>query len=192
MNENLETLAYANVIIRLLQGVVYNDDKDIWISLYTYRDSVIKHFSGIGIEVLIDDNEGYAFLKPKELPEEQKLPTIFEKRHLIYPITLLLVLLREKLLEFDSSSRDESRLIMERSDIKDMMSLFLPEGSNEAKNLDKIDTHLNKLIEYGFLRKLKNDENKFEIRRIIKAKVDAEFLQDIKQRLLEHANQSGI
>ena len=33
--------------------------------------------------------------------------------------------------------------------------MFLPEGSNEAKLIDQIETHINKIVELGFLRRLK-------------------------------------
>ena len=69
-----------------------------------------------------------------------------------------------------------------------MLKIFLPETSNEAKTIDKIDEHINKVVEYGFLRKLKNDKNQYEINRIIKAKISADTLQHIEQVLKEYAN----
>jgi hypothetical protein len=65
--------------------------------------------------------------------------------------------------------------------------MFLPENSNEAKMIDKIDAHINKLIGYGFLRQLSNSENKFEVKRILKAKIPADSLQEIKEKMREHA-----
>lgn len=184
-----EVVPYALAVIKLLQGVVYNDDKATWDCLIQYQRDIKQHFSGIGIEVFIQENEGFAFLKQKETEPgtEEYLPHIIEKRQLSYPVTLLTVLLFEKLVEFDMKSGDSSRLILDREEIKDSLRIFLPEGSNEADLIDKVDKHISKLVEIGFLRQLTTSPNKFEVRRILKAKVDADRLQEIKEKLREHA-----
>lgn len=183
-------LPYAKAIIKLLQGIVYDDDVDTWKMVVEYSNDITKHFQGIGVEVLLDPTEGYCFLRQKKFSEEEPegiiLPNLVDKRQLTYPITVLIVLLREKLLKLDASGTD-TRLILDRSDIYNMLGTFLPQESNEAKAQEKIDGYINKLIEYHFLRKLNNDESKVEVRRIIKAKILAEALTDIINRLKEYA-----
>jgi hypothetical protein len=64
-----------------------------------------------------------------------------------------------------------------------MMRTFLPVGANEARLVDQIDAHINKVIELGFARRLRNERSKIEIRRILKAFVDAQWLNEFDQRL---------
>ena len=184
-----EILPFAPAVIKLLQGVLYNDDKAVWNCLIQYRRNVEQYFSGIAIEVVILENEGFAYLKQRECDPSQGeiVPHIIERRQLSYPVTLLSVILYEKLVEFDSQSGSTERLILDREEIKDSIRIFLPEGSNEAKLTDKVDTYINKLVDVGFLRGLSTSPNKFEVRRILKAKISADGLQEIKTKLKEHA-----
>ncbi|KCZ72030.1 hypothetical protein ANME2D_01430 [Candidatus Methanoperedens nitroreducens] len=189
MTENNMIPPYAPVIIKLLQGVIYNDDKEPWDNLVSYQVQIKEYFELIGIDVHIYESEGFAFLKQKQFDEGQEinLPNLIEKRQLSYPVTLLCVLLVEKLVEFDVTGGDSTRLIVDKEELKEMLRIFLPERTNEAKLFDNIDAHINKLVDYGFLRKLNNAESKYEVKRILKAKIPADTLQEIKNRLEEYA-----
>jgi hypothetical protein len=61
---------------------------------------------------------------------------------------LLLALLRKKLAEFDAQG-SETRLMLTREQIAEMVRLFLPAGSNEARLSDQIDTYIHKAAELG-------------------------------------------
>lgn len=188
-----ETLPYALAVIKLFQGVVNNDDKAAWNCLIQYQLEIKNFFSGIGIEVFIQENEGFAFLRQRvrDSDQDDALPSLLRKDQLTYPVTLLSVLLYEKLVEFDMKGGDSTRLIIDREEIKDTVRIFLPEASNEANLIDKVDKNINKLVEIGFLRPLSTSPNKFEVRRILKAKIPAESLLEIKERLREHAKLLG-
>jgi len=188
-----ETLPYALAVIKLFQGVVNNDDKAAWNCLIQYQLEIKQFFSGIGIEVFIQENEGFAFLRQRvrDSDQDDALPSLLRKDQLTYPVTLLSVLLYEKLVEFDMKGGDSTRLIIDREEIKDTVRIFLPEASNEANLIDKVDKNINKLVEIGFLRPLSTSPNKFEVRRILKAKIPAESLLEIKERLREHAKLLG-
>jgi hypothetical protein len=75
--------------------------------------------------------------------------------------------------------------VLTREDIVELVRVFLPDSSNEARLIDQIDTHLNKVIELGFVRRLKaaGGPSGFEVRRILKAFVDAQWLADFDTRL---------
>jgi hypothetical protein len=100
-------------------------------------------------------------------------------------VSLILVLLRKKLAEFDAVGGD-TRLVVSRDDIVGQVRGFLPETSNEARLLDRIDSHLNKVIELGFLHRLRGQEDQFEVRRILKAFVDAQWISEFEQRLAQY------
>jgi len=67
-----------------------------------------------------------------------------------------------------------------------MVRLFLPASSNEARLTDQIDSYLNRAAELGFLRQVKGTEPAYEVRRILKAFVDGQWLADFDRRLAEY------
>ncbi|MFP4390288.1 MAG: DUF4194 domain-containing protein, partial [Desulfococcaceae bacterium] len=70
--------------------------------------------------------------------------------------------------------------------IIEMMRVFMPEGKNEARTIDQINTQIRKATELGFLRKMAGDDARLEVRRIIKALVDADWLKEMDERLAEY------
>lgn len=211
LNLNTAETAGSNdlsiLVISLLKGVLYQEnDTSLWQALIQLQARVRDHISVLGLELVFDEAEGYAFLRARPAPEEEsaKLPRLVARRPLSFPVSLLLALLRKKLAEFDASG-DATRLILSRDEIVELVRVFLPDSSNEAKLIDQIDTHLNKIIELGFLRRLKantapqgyflqgavNSTNgaNFEVRRILKAFVDAQWLADFDARLAAYQAQ---
>ena len=140
---------------------------------------------------MIDEVKGYAFLRSRvDDVDEDAPPRLIHRRELSYPVSLLLALLRRRLAELDAST-SESRLVLDREDIVEMIRVFLPSGSNEARIVDQIDTHLKKVKELGFVRELPNSSGKYEVRRILEAFVDAQWLADFDRRLTEYAHTSA-
>jgi hypothetical protein len=180
---------YAPALIKLLQGVVYDDNRELWNALIDHQAQIREYFNTINVDVLIHESEGFAFLRQREQPERSGvvLPNLIEKRQLGYYVTLLCVLLVEKLVEFDVRGGDSTRLILDRDEIKELARIFLADKTNEAKVVDSLDAPINRLAEYGFLRKLNTPEDKYEVRRILKAKITADALLEIKQRLETYA-----
>ena len=121
------------VVTRLFKGVVYAEaDEKIWQSLLGLTSQVRDYVSVLGLDLILDESEGYAFLKSREDPDGT-LPRLIPRRQLTFNVSLLLALLRGRMLEFDTNS-SELRLIMTEQDIADMVSVFLPESSNEARD----------------------------------------------------------
>jgi hypothetical protein len=173
-----------------MKGVVYRDDQQqLWRALLRLRAQVHDYVAVLGLRVDIDEAEGYAFLRSRpETGDETTLPRLVARRSLSFHVSLLVALLRKKLAEFDAANGD-TRLILTRQQIVDMVSIFLPEGSSEARLTDQIDTYIGKVIELGFLRKVTGTDGSFEVRRIIKAFVDAQWLSELDERLRDYANQ---
>jgi hypothetical protein len=181
-------LPYANSIIRLLQGIIYIDDKE-WTELKLNQYEIKNYFSAIGLELFLDETEGYAFLKQKDFSEEENSPIkLVAKRQLTFSVTIICVILRERLLEFDASSSESGRLVLSKEDIiNQVQSFYSTESSNEAKRNDKINADINKLIEYGFLKWNNEKKNLLEVKRILRAVFEAEKLNEIKEKLIEYA-----
>ena len=120
--------------------------------------------------------------------DAERLPRLVARRQLTFPVSLLLALLRKKLAEFDASGA-ETRLILSRDEVVELIRVFLPADSNETRMIDQVDAHLNKIIDLGFVRRLRGQEQMYEVRRILKAFVDAQWLAEFDQRLAEYRNQ---
>ena len=178
--------------------MLYRDeDGPLWQSLLDLQATVRDYLVVLGLDLILDEAEGYAFLRARPDSEDAvaKLPRLIARRPLSFPVSLLLALLRKKLAEFDAGS-DQTRLIISRDDIVDLIRVFLPDASNETRLIDQIDSHINKVIELGFLRRLKGsvtlDSEKsgnFEVRRILKAFVDAQWLAEFDERLARYKMQ---
>lgn len=177
------------LVVPLLKGVIYREsDPALWNALLNLQGRVRDYVAVLGLELMLDEAEGYAFLRSRADDEDEakaKTPRLIARRPLSFPVSLLLALLRKKLAEFDASGSD-TRQVISRSEAVELIRVFLPEGSNEARLIDQVDAHLNKIVELGFLRRLKTaagQEAMFEVRRILKAFIDAQWLAEFDQRL---------
>lgn len=183
-----QTMDISRPLIALIKGVVFRqDDERLWQQLDEGQIAVRDYVRVLGLDLVVDEAEGYAWLKTREPDEgEEPLPRLVSRRQLSYPVSLIIALLRKKLAESDASGQD-TRLILSVEDIADMVRVFFPAGSNEARFLDKINTHLNRIADLGFIRRLKGQKDKIEVIRILKAFVDAQWLHEFDDRLREYA-----
>lgn len=182
----------AAAVIHLMRGVVYREqDEAAWATLRGDAAAVRDHFAAVGVEVIIDETEGYAYLQTRpDADGEDPLPRLVHRRTLTYNVSLLLVLLRKRLVEFETTGA-EGKLVLSREQIVEMLRLFLAESTNEARVIDQVDTTIRKAAELGFLRQLRGGTGQWEVRRILKAYVDAQTLSDFASKLAEYAGASG-
>lgn len=180
------------VLIALMKGVTEREaDPALWQALLKQEGPVRDHIAVLGLDLRLDEAEGFAYLAQRpQIEGEQELPRLVARRQLSYPVSLLLALLRKKLVEFDAASGDR-RLILSREVIADMLRLFLADTANEARLHDRIDSHIKRVVELGFLRPLRGQPDQFEVSRILKAFVDAQWLGRLAERLQEHRDHAG-
>ena len=193
----------SSLAIPLLKGVLYRDgDAGLWNALLDLQARVRDYVAVLNLELVLDEAEGYAFLRSRPTGDDDDtaspLPRLVPRRPLSFPVSLLLALLRKKLAESDAGGGD-TRLILSREQIVELIRVFLPAGSNETKLIDQIETHVNKIVELGFLRSLKPAAGKregqaaaFEVQRILKAFVDAQWLADFDAQLAAYQAQLGL
>lgn len=180
--------AIASAIIRLMQGVVYREtDEQTWLTLERAGAGVRDHFSTIGVDVVVDEAEGYAFLRSRPEEEgEEALPRLVRRRALTYNVSLLLVLLRKRLVEFETTS-SEGRLVLTTDQMVEMLRIFQAGSTNDARVVDQAETTIKKAAELGFLRQLRGQSDHWEVRRILKAYVDAQTMSDFAAKLRQYA-----
>ncbi len=179
------------------KGVTYRaDDAAHWHALLNLQGRVRDHVAVLGLELTLDEGEGYAFLRSRPEttdaidPAAPKLPRLVARRPLSFGVSLLLALLRKKLAEFDAAGSD-TRPILSREQVVEMLRVFMPEGSNQTRLIDQVDAQLNRAIDLGFVRRLRGQEQMFEVQRIIKAFVDAQWLAEFDARLAAYRGQLG-
>lgn len=178
------------LMIQLLKSVIYRDDDERrWARLLQWQPRLREQAALLWLDLVLDEAEGYAFLRSR--PDEDEngaAPRLMARRPLSYPVSLMLALLRKRLAEFDAAGGD-TRLVLSREELVDLVRVFLPEGSNEARLIDSVDATINKIVELGFLRRLKPsaglvaDRGHYEVRRILKAFIDAQWLAQFDARL---------
>ena len=181
------------VLVALMKGIADREaDPALWQSLTDIQARVRDYVAVLGLELVLDDAEGFAYLRQRPAPEGGlDVPRLVVRRQLGYQVSLMLALLRKKMAEFDATSGD-ARLILSKTDIVEMMRLFFPDTANQVKFNDRINANINQIVDIGFLRRLRTGDDKFEVRRILKAFVDAQWLADFDQRLAAyHAHASS-
>ena len=192
-----EEQAVAVAAITLMRGVVYRETHaEAWEHLARQGAAVREHFETLGVEVVLDEDEGYAYLRSREdVDGEDPLPRLVQRRTLTYHLSLLLVLLRKRLVEHESTSA-EGRLVLSRTQITDLLRVFAADTSDEARVIDQVDRTLARAADLGFVRQLKvqpsgqagsMQDQQWEVRRILKAYVDAQTLADYAGKLEEYA-----
>ncbi len=180
---------YAPVVLKLLQGVIYSDDPH-WERLQSHLTPVKEYFGKIGLQVQNYETEGFAYLEqPDPDPEERTdpLPRLTVRRQLSFKVTVFCVLLREQLRQFDASDAT-GRLVLSIEKLRDLLQPYLPEGNNEERFRREVESLLKQGIELGFLKRLTGQDENYEVRAILKAKIDADMLELLKQKLDAYAN----
>ncbi len=180
------------VVVSLLRGVLdREEDPAAWQALLGLVARVREYVGVMGLDLVLDEAEGHAFLRQRPATEgEPELPRLVARRQLGYSVSLLLVLLRKKLAELDAGG-GETRLILSRAEIADLVRLFQEERTNEARTADRVDADIARVVELGFLRKLRGQEDSFEVRRLLKSFVDAQWLDAFEQKLASYRQAAG-
>ena len=153
------------------------------------RRAVRDHFALVRLDLVIDEAEGWAFVRSRptvdDVPTETIVPRLVTRRELSFPVSVLLALLRRRLAEADAGG--DTRLVLDRGELIETLRTFLPETADEARLFREIDAHIGKAVELGFLKRLGTPaggaEASYEVRRIIRAFVDAQWLTELDSRL---------
>ena len=179
----------AFVKARLFRDPMYRaDDVELWSVLRSSLEEVRGFFRQVGQEVVFDEGEGYAFIRQLEPQGEERVPRLVQKRPLNYETTLLLVFLREELDRFESSGTDSTRLVRSREQLRSLVAPYLRETIDRARDRDKLDEAINRLVGLGFLRRQGSAEaEEFQVMRIVKARFGPGELESVKERLLRYA-----
>lgn len=194
METKIPRAPFAAVIIKLLQGPVYADDKNIWRELQAWSSAIQEYFGKIGMTLEIAEQDGFARIMQPEASEndETPLPRLMRKQSLTYEATLLAVILREGLEEFDIKS-DGTKFYLTQKEIKERIELFYKEQPNKSKLWKDLSRPITSLLNVGILKlnredAANKDNNQYEIKRIIKAFISNDKLEEIKNKISNYVN----
>jgi hypothetical protein len=187
-------ITHRHVIVRLLNGPIYQEDLDLWGRLGAEWEKIKSHFIEMGMEVARDDSAGYAFIRQCEEEEEAAeswedsasapLPRVLRRTRLSYHQTIFMVLLREELMRFEQNQEEGDHLYRSALDLREMMVSYYPELHDEKKVHRQISALITKFEEWGILKKVRDrDEGLYRVERIIKAKLPPEKLAEVRDQI---------
>jgi len=184
-------LPFTSVFIKLLKGPVEYLEKTAWEQLLQYQAELTRFLQTLGLVLVLEKDDGYAYVEQSRLDEEDNVAGWVRRIQLGYEESILLVLLRDMMAEFEVGEASTRELIKKRREIKEYAELFFKENPSRVKFIRDLDRLIDRVEELDFLEKVENgdiyDEQKFRIKKIIKARVDNELLENFKQQLIEHA-----
>ena len=175
------------LVIQLFKGPLYRDSHErLWEPLTRHRRRVADHVAVLGLRLEVDETDGYAYLRSlREGESDMAYPRLIARHTLSFATSLLIALLRKRLLEFDTSST-EVRLVLSRDQILDLVRIYAPPSQDDVKLGREIDRHIKRIEELGFLHRLRGSDDQYEVRRIIRAFVDGQWLGELDRRLREY------
>lgn len=163
-------------------------DTKAWEDILNYQSEINKYLMNIGIELIVKRDEGFAYIK-QIVDDEDKTAGLIPRQQLGFEISVILIILRQMLEEFDSNMDElySTECFVRADDLKERIEIFLPERFNRVKLLSEIDTYITRLVSLGYLKLIKRDNvNTYQIHRIIKEKVTLDKLQEFKDKLQEY------
>jgi len=182
---------YAAAVRKLLKGVVYYDDNAAWQQIRDYEYPIREYLGKIGLGMHLDEIGNFAYLYDDSRDDDNQdaLPALTSRRNLSFPDTLLLVLLRERLDEHEMRDLDGIDLILSDEDLLEMIQVFMQDYGDARKIESNTTTSVNRLVRYGFLTK--RSDGQYTVRPLIRAKINADELESIKERLVTYIKQDG-
>ena len=179
-------LSLSDAVIPLLRGVVYSGTHPhAWQAVRKLESAVRDYVSALNLDLFVDPAEGFAYLRRKQRVEDGA-PMLLRRRALSYRVSLMLALLRRRLIEMDTQG-DQTRLVLSRDELVELVRTYHPDRANETKLYDAVDADANKLVDMGFCRRPRSHPDQTEVLRVVKAFVDAEWLSEFDERLAAYA-----
>lgn len=149
---------YSKAVVKLLKGVVENNDT-IWSDILTYQTEIQDYISLMGLELILKKDEGFAFIKQKTI-DDAKTVNLVSRRQYGYELSVMLVVLRQMLEDFDSNptlSQATDKYVT-AFEIKEETEMFLPSTYNKAKFEKELDNNIERIVDFGFLVAPKSNE----------------------------------
>ena len=186
---------WSTAAVRLLQGVIYADDPRVWDIVLRSRPQLDGFFARLGLILVLDEGEGYAYIRQwaeEECPEGyEQLPKLVRRVALGYAPTLLAVLLRDELRRYEEEQVHDERCVIETDAIFEQWKAFFPAQHDEIRQRKDLTSALNKLVDLGFISRFANEPEQWEVKKILKARLPAAELENLRSQLLNAVGRTG-
>ena len=184
LHENIKP--YSKAIVKLLKGTVESKE-NIWKDILTYQIEIQNYISQIGLELIIKEDDGYAFIKQFEIDVDDNTIGLVSRRQVGFETSIVLIILRQIIEEFESNPIDFqiSEKFITQSELKEQISFFLPEKFNKVKFINDIEKYIKRVEDLGYIKEASTNESekKYKIHKIIKEKITLDDLKEFKQNL---------
>lgn len=180
--------------VRLLQGVVYHDDQPaVWEAILTHRHALTDYFAKLGLILAVAEADAMAYLRQRDDEESEAageaVPRLFRRTPLSFEASLICVLLRDELREFEETDLQNDRCVVAHSHLLELLLAFYPGGTDQVRLGRSLTANLRRLEEMHLVRQYESDPPAWEIRRIIKARLPLAELEHLRQRLSDYASE---
>lgn len=187
LQENIKP--YSKAIVKLLKGTINKNDF-VWDDILNYQNEIQEYISKIGLELILKENDGFAFLKQFEIDNENNTIGIASRRQVGFETSIVLVILRQIIEEFESDPTDftiTEKYITE-AELKEQIAFFLPEKFNKIKFLNDLKKYVENVEKLGYLKETGTmlNEKKYKIHKIIKEKITLDILNEFKENLKQY------
>src|SRR5579871_5259319 len=133
MADKVSLLPFTPVFIKLLKGPIEYLEKSTWEQLLTYQNELTRFLQQMGLTLVLEKEDGYAYLEQTRLDEEENVAGWVRRIQLGYEESILLVLLRDMMAEFEVGEASTRELIRKRREIKEYAELFFRENPSRVR-----------------------------------------------------------
>jgi len=171
--------------IALMRGPVYHDDP-VWGALLKHRPDVIRYFAEVGVRLVVDTTDGFAYLDQAEDGEPgSEWPKLLYRDRFTYDVTCVLVVLREWLLSQETKTREDRAPLR----LDELLAQLRPFSRKKDANVEKEERRwreaVNKVLALGFLKRWKGEEA-FIVRPLLRTRLSVDHLKALRETLEKH------
>lgn len=187
---------WSAAAVRLLHGIVYHDDPgDGWERILAGLTPLSDYFARVGLMLVVNEEDGFAYLRQIETeefpPEYPSLPKMFRSVRLSFEASLLCVLLREELRQFEEEIHPDGRCVVTQASLLEVWGTLIP-GEFDAVRLNRnLSGQLRKLEELKFVRLYEKTPPSWEVRRILKARLSLAEMERLRSDLEAELQRRG-
>jgi hypothetical protein len=200
MSKDKRAIEYSLALKGLIQGAIYREDVTAWNQVITYTGAIRSFFEKLGLDVLVDEQEGFAFLKSIENEDGKEASSgLVVRRSLTRNATALCAILREELHTWERSEREDQACVLTRKQIREKMLPYTRLAEDDSKFHSLVDAAITQACNSQLLRLInsdkesdRRDDQQFQIQRIIKARLPMADLIEIKNKLTQETDVEGV